>query len=91
MDAGFLDMLHDPGHEHLLAIGDAIDIHLDRIVEVAVDEHRVLAGDPHRLPHVAGKLCAVVHDLHGPAAQHIAWPDDDREADALGNRLGLFG
>ena len=43
MDPRFLDMLHDPGDEGVLAIGDAINIDLDRIGEVAIEQQRVLA------------------------------------------------
>ena len=31
MDAGFLDVLHDAADEHVLAIGEAIDVDLDGV------------------------------------------------------------
>ena len=34
MDAGLLDMLHHPGDEDRLAIGDGIDIHLDGVLQI---------------------------------------------------------
>ena len=34
---------------------------------------------------------AVVHDLHGAAAEHVAGADHHRIADALGDRLGFLG
>ena len=37
------------------------------------------------LGHVAGEARLVVDDLHRPAAQHEARPDDDRVADPLGD------
>ena len=42
MDAGFLDVLHDAGDVAVLAVGQAIDVDLDRVGEVAVDQERAL-------------------------------------------------
>ena len=46
MDAGFLDMLHDAGDVDLVAVGDGIDIDLDRVLQIAVDQHRAGARRP---------------------------------------------
>ena len=43
MDAGLLDVLHDAGDEHVLAVGERVDVDLDGVGEVAVDQQRVLA------------------------------------------------
>jgi hypothetical protein len=43
VDAGFLDVLHHPGDEHVLAIGEGVDVHLDGVREVAVEQQRALA------------------------------------------------
>ena len=91
MDAGLLDVLHHAGDVDGLAVGDAVHVDLDRVVQVAVDQHRVVAGDAHRFAHVAMQAGAVVHDLHGAAAQHVARADHHRIADALGDRLGFLG
>ncbi len=40
MDARFLDMFHDAGDEHILAVGDAVDIDFNGVGEIGVDEHR---------------------------------------------------
>ena len=45
MDAGLLDMLHDAGDVGVLAVGEAIDIDLDGVGEIAVDQQRPLVGD----------------------------------------------
>ncbi len=42
MDAGLLDVLHDAGNEGVLAVGEAVDVDLDRIGEIAVDQQRAL-------------------------------------------------
>ena len=90
MDAGFLDVFHHPGDVDGLGVGDAVHIDLDRVVQVAVDQHRIVAGDTHRLPHVAVQAGAVVDDLHRPPAQHVARPDHHRIADAVGDRFGFL-
>ena len=43
MDAGLLDVLHHACDVDGAAVGDAVDIDLDRVVEVAVDQHGVAA------------------------------------------------
>jgi hypothetical protein len=39
MHARLLDVLHDAADEDGLAVADRVDVHLDRVVEEAVDEH----------------------------------------------------
>ncbi len=45
MDAGLLDVLHDAGDERVVAVGEAVDVDLDGVGQVAVDEQRALVGD----------------------------------------------
>ena len=99
MDAGLLDVLHDAGDVGVLAVAEAIDIDLDGVGEIAVDQQRPLGRDDQfRRPvevagepdEVAVELRAVVHDLHGAAAQHIGRPDHDRIADAVGGGARLL-
>ena len=94
MNAGFLDVLHDAGDERVLAVAQAIDVHLGGVGQVTVDQQRALlrhhqfgraveiAGQSR---HIAVELGAVAHDLHGAAAQHVGRPDHHRIADLLGD------
>ena len=94
MDAGFLDVLHDAGDESVLAVGQAVDVHLGGVGQIAVDQQRTLrrhhqlgrlverGGEPR---HVAVELRRIAHDLHAAPAQHIGRPDDDRIADRVGD------
>ena len=68
-----------------VAVGDRVDIDLDRVAQIRVDQHRALARHHHGLGDVAGELRLVVHDLHGAAAEHIRRADDEREADRGGD------
>ena len=75
MDAGLLDVLHDAGDEGVLAVGEAIDVDLGRVGEVAVEQQRVLAE--HRVD-LAGlvvriaRLDVVRHQLGQRAEQVVA-------------------
>ena len=46
MDAGLLDVLHDAGDEDVLAVGQAIDVDLDGVGEIAVDQQRAACPRP---------------------------------------------
>ena len=85
MHAGLLDMLHNPADEHILAVGDGVDIDLDGVAQIRVEQHRALARNHHGLGDVAGKLGVVVHDLHGAPAEHVGWTDHQREAERRGD------
>ena len=91
MDPGLLDMLHDAGDIDLSAVGDRVDIDLDRILQIAVDQHRAGTGDDHRPADVAGEPRVVVDDLHRPAAEHIRRADHHRIADPSRDLLRFLG
>ena len=84
MDAGLLDVLHDARDMHGLAVGERIDIDLDRAGEISVEQHRAVAGHHHRLTDVAPEVVEVAHDLHRPSAEHVGGADHQREADLFG-------
>ena len=46
MDAGLLDVLHDAGDEGVLAVGEAVDVDLDGVGQIAVDQQRALVRAP---------------------------------------------
>ena len=80
MNAGFLDMLHDAGDERVLAVGETIDVDLDRVGQITINQERPLfryrdLGGPVDIGiearDVAIELRAVMHDLHGAAAEHV--------------------
>ena len=94
MNARLLDVFHDAGNERVLAIAQAIHIHLDRAGEIAVDQQRPALGDDElRRPverrgkalDVAVHLAAVGDDLHGAPAENVGRTDHDRIADLVGD------
>ena len=56
MDARLLDVLHDAGHEHGLAIGDQVHVDLDRVVQVAIDQDRPELAELRRRRHELAEL-----------------------------------
>ena len=91
VDARFLDMLHDCADNGRLAVGDAIDIDLHRILEKAVDEHRAIGRYFNRTCHVTSEVRLCVDELHRAPAQNEAWPNEHWITNFLRYRHGLFG
>ena len=90
MDAGLLDVLHDAADEHLRSITDRVDVDLDRVLDEAIDQHRVGRVKPGGLLHVGDEHRLLVDDLHAAPAQHVRRAYDDRIAQRLRDltRLG---
>ena len=91
MHAGLLDMLHDAGHHDLLSVGNGIHVDFDGVLEIFVDEHRVLGRRVDGGGHVVHEAGLVVHDPHRASPQHVGRPDHDGIADRGGNADGLGG
>ncbi len=83
--AGLLDVLHDAGDHHALAVGQGIDVHLVSVFQKVVDQHRPVGRGRGGLRQEGGQGGVVVGDLHGAAAEHVGRPHQHREADAVGH------
>ena len=79
--AGLLDVLHDAADDHLLAVGDGVDVDFGGVFQEAVDQHRLALGDHEGRGHETLELAGIVADFHRPAAQHEARPHEHRIAD----------
>ena len=89
MNAGALHMLHDAGDEHILAVTHGV--HLDlAALEILVDEHAPAHARLECVGHVAHELGGVLHNLHRPAAEHIAGTHEYGIAYALRDVERLF-
>jgi hypothetical protein len=71
VNPGIFDVLHYPTDDAPGSIGDGVDVRLEGILQKAVDQDRVLGGDPHHAAKVALERRVVVHDFHGASAQHV--------------------
>ncbi len=86
-----LDVLHDPGDEDRLAVGQGVGVHFRRPRQVLVDQHRRVPRNLHGVADVPVQLLLVADDLHGPSAEDVGGPDHDREADPPGAGQGFLG
>ena len=89
MHPGLLDVLHDPGDPHVVAVTERVDVDLDRILQEAIEVDRRRPARHRRVGHtdpreVPAQTVEVVDDLHRAAAEHVAGPHEQREADGLG-------
>ena len=76
MNTRFLDVFHDTRNMHVAGdVADGIDINLDRIAQIAIDQHRVVARYLHRVGDVVGQPCFVVDDFHGATTQDVGRAD----------------
>ena len=89
VDTGLLDVLHDAADVDLGAVAECVDVDLDRVLEEAVDEHRVLGGELGGPGDVALQRFLVVDDLHAATAQHVRRPHQHRVADLFGDPASL--
>ena len=88
VDAGLLDVLHDPADPDVLAVADRVDVDLDRVLEEAVEEDLALRL---RAREVVGEHRLVVGELHRAPAEHVARAHEQREADARAGGERLLG
>ena len=101
MDAGLLDVLHHAADDHVVAVGDHVDVDLDGVGQELVDQdRRVLLAVPRaaRLSRRDASIAVstkcsspdgVVDDLHRAAAEHVRRAHHHRVADALGDLARL--
>ena len=85
MHACFLDMLEHPAHDHFGPVGDGIDVDLDRVAQIAVDQHRAAARHLDRGRDIMVELLRPVDHLHPPPAEHVGRAQKHRIADPLGD------
>jgi len=60
VDAGLFDVLHHAADQHALAIGQAVDVDFNRIIEEMVEQHRGVVADLHGLAHVTLEVARFV-------------------------------
>jgi hypothetical protein len=84
-----LDVLHHGPDEHVGPVADRIDVDLDRTLQEAVDEDRMVRRCFRCRAHEALELVRVVHDLHGPTPEDVGGAHHHRIPDPLGDPAGL--
>ena len=92
VDAGTLDMLHDPSHHHEFTVRDRVDVHLTGPLDEVVNQDRGRFREfGVYLLEVALKLFTVPDDLHSAPSEDVAGPDHDGVADLGREGLGIVG
>ena len=72
-----------PADQDVLAVAERVDVDLDGVLEELVDQDRVVGRDARRARASSSwSRALLVDDLHGPAAQDVGRPDQDRVAEA---------
>src|SRR5690625_1093698 len=91
VDAGCLDVLHDPGHHGRGAVTQGVDIDLGGAGNELVDQYRRLVRQLCiDLFEVGLQLLIGVHYHHRPAAQDVGGTHHHRVADLVGQLLRLL-
>ena len=90
MYASLLDMLHDAADYHVGAITDRIHVHLDGVIQEAIQQHRRVVGHGNRVHHVVAQLGLAVDDFHGTTTQHIGRTHHQRVTDFLRQTHPIF-
>ena len=99
MDAGKFDVLQHPADDNrafvrifeLADVGDAIHVHLGRVFEKFVHEHRAFRRGLDGKLHVMRQLGVGINNLHRAPAEHEAGPDQHRIAEFLGRGERFLG
>ena len=74
----FLDVLHNRSDHRGFAVGDAIDIDLDRVFEKAVNQNRAIRRYFNCTGYVTPKIFLVIDKLHGASTEHERRSHQDR-------------
>ena len=91
VDPRLFDVFEDAADDDPLAVGDCVDVDLDRALEEVVEQDRAVRVDGGRLPEVLLELVVTVDDLHGPPAENVGGPHEHREAELIGRSGRLVG
>ena len=84
MNAGPLDVLHDPSDERLAAVGDRVDLDL-LAAQVFIDQDPARPGLERRA-EIPLEILGSVRDLHPATAQDVARPHEHGVADLRRDR-----
>ena len=86
VDARLLHVLHHRRDVGVRAVGECVDVELDRVLEEVVDEDA-----PACIGHCSADVLRPVADAHRTAAEHVRGPHEHRVADVGGDPDGLVG
>ena len=91
VDARFFDVFHDCADHGRFAIGNAIDVDLDCVLEETVNEHGTIGRHFDCTCHVTPKVFLVIDQLHGTSAKDERGPHQNRITNFLCDRDRFVG
>ncbi len=83
------DVFHDAADHACLAVGDAIDIDFDGILQETIHQDGPFRAGLHSVTDVTAQIILLVHDLHGAAAKNEGGAHQHRIADSFRDCDGL--
>ncbi len=90
MHAGFFNVLHDSADDHVGSVGQRVHIDFRGFLKELIDQHRFRRAHQCGLGDVILHGVHVIGNHHGAATEHIARPDQDRQADFAGHAGRFF-
>ena len=90
MNTGLFDVLHDAAEIQFLAVEQCVHVNLNRVIEEAIHQHRMIRVDLSGPLQEPGKHVVVVDDLHATATQDVGRPNQHWVADLMGDVAGLI-
>ena len=90
MNACRFDVFHQStDHDCALVIAEGIHVHLNGVLQVLVDEHRMIRLNLNGFIHVAVQLVLVIDNFHGATTQDVRGADHNWIADCFGDCPGF--
>ena len=86
--AGFFDVLKEAADDDRLAVGDAVDIDLDRVLQELIDEDGLLLGVFDRCERDGEVTLAQVRDATGSSRKVVQALLERMDADGITRRTG---
>ena len=90
VNPGILDVLHHPADHAARAVGDRVNVRLERVFEKMIDQHRMFRRNARGLHEILAERAVVIDDFHRPPTQHVRGAHQRRVADPLGDRYCLL-
>src|SRR5260370_6412807 len=84
------DVLHDSADDYDFAVGNRIDVHFDRALQITIDQQWMTLGGLQSLRYVTPKFLFIWDNFHRATAQHIRRPDQNRITHLRGARNCFF-
>ena len=80
VDTRRLDMLHDADDVHIFPVADGVGFGFDGVFQEVIEQDVIVRNILQNFHHVLLQFLLVDHDFHALPTQHVAWANQQREA-----------